>query len=99
MNKIKLISLLAAAAVMTGSVAMAETYSATGNGYHGEMTVNVTIEDGKITDVELGDNHDERGDRPRVPGDPRAHPRGEYRGCGQRDRRDLLFLRDQDRRG
>lgn len=58
MNKIKLISLLVAAAVMTGSVAMAETYSATGNGYHGEMTVNVTIEDGKITDVELGDNHE-----------------------------------------
>lgn len=58
MNKIKLIGLLAAAAVMTGSVAMAETYSATGNGYHGEMTVNVTIEDGKITDVELGDNHE-----------------------------------------
>ncbi len=58
MNKIKLISLLAAAVVMTGSVAMAETYSATGNGYHGEMTVNVTIEDGKITDVELGDNHE-----------------------------------------
>ena len=58
MNKIKLISLLAAAAVMTGSVAMAETYSATGNGYHGEMTVNVTIVDGKITDVELGDNHE-----------------------------------------
>lgn len=58
MNKIKLISLLAAAAVMTGSVAMAETYSATGNGYHGEMTVNVTIEDGKITDVELGDNQE-----------------------------------------
>ena len=58
MNKIKLISLLAAAAVMTGSVAMAETYSATCNGYHGEMTVNVTIEDGKITDVELGDNHE-----------------------------------------
>ena len=58
MNKIKLISLLAAAAVMTGSVAMSETYSATGNGYHGEMTVNVTIEDGKITDVELGDNHE-----------------------------------------
>ena len=58
MNKIKLISLLAAAAVMTGSVAMAGTYSATGSGYHGEMTVNVTIEDGKITDVELGDNHE-----------------------------------------
>ena len=32
MNKIKLISLLAAAAGMTGSVARAETYSATGNG-------------------------------------------------------------------
>lgn len=29
MNKIKMLSLLAAAAVMTGSVAMAETYSAT----------------------------------------------------------------------
>ena len=58
MSKIKMLSLLAAAAVMTGSVAMAETYSATGNGYHGEMTVNVTIEDGKITDVELGDNHE-----------------------------------------
>ena len=58
MTKIQLMRLLAAAAVMTGSVAMAETYSATGNGYHGEMTVNVTIEDGKITDVELGDNHE-----------------------------------------
>ena len=58
MNKIKMLSLLAAAAVMTGSVAMAETYSATGSGYHGEMTVNVTIEDGKITDVALGDNHE-----------------------------------------
>ena len=58
MNKTKMLSLLAAAAVMTGSVAMAETYSATGSGYHGEMTVNVTIEDGKITDVELGDNHE-----------------------------------------
>ena len=43
MNKIKMLSLLAAAAMMTGSVAMAETYSATGNGYHGEMTVDVTI--------------------------------------------------------
>ena len=43
MNKIKLISLLAAAAVMTGSVAMAETYSAKGNGYHGEMTVDVAL--------------------------------------------------------
>ena len=54
MNKIKLISLLAAAAVMTGSVAMAETYSATGNGYHGEMTVNVTIEDSVLEDDNSG---------------------------------------------
>ena len=53
MNKIKMLSLLAAAAMMTGSVAMAETYSATGNGYHGEMTVDVTIENGTITDVAL----------------------------------------------
>lgn len=58
MNKIKMLSLLAAAAMMTGSVAMAETYSATGNGYHGEMTVDVTIENGTITDVALGDNHE-----------------------------------------
>ena len=58
MNKTKMLSLLAAAAVMTGSVAMAETYSATGSGYHGEMTVNVTIENGTITDVALGDNHE-----------------------------------------
>ena len=57
MNKIKMLSLLAAAAMMTGSVAMAETYSATGNGYHGEMTVNVTIENGTITDVALGGRH------------------------------------------
>lgn len=58
MNKIKMLSLLAAAVMMTGSVAMAETYSATGNGYHGEMTVDVTIENGTITDVALGDNHE-----------------------------------------
>ena len=58
MNKTKMLSLLAAAAMMTGSVAMAETYSATGNGYHGEMTVDVTIENGTITDVALGDNHE-----------------------------------------
>ena len=58
MSKIKMLSLLAAAAMMTGSVAMAETYSATGNGYHGEMTVDVTIENGTITDVALGDNHE-----------------------------------------
>ena len=58
MNTIKMLSLLAAAAMMTGSVAMAETYSATGNGYHGEMTVDVTIENGTITDVALGDNHE-----------------------------------------
>ena len=43
MNKIKLISLLAAAAVMTGSVAMAETYSATGNGYHAVSYTHLTL--------------------------------------------------------
>ena len=58
MNKLKAISLMAAAVMMTGSVALAETYTVTGSGYHGEMNVNVTIENGVITDVALGDNHE-----------------------------------------
>lgn len=58
MNKIKVLSLLTAATMLVGSAAVAETYTATGNGYHGEMTVNVTIENGVITDVTLGDNHE-----------------------------------------
>ena len=61
MNKIKMLSLLAAAAMMTGSVAMAETYSATGNGYHGEMTVDVTIENGTITDCQVVYEHETKG--------------------------------------
>ena len=74
MNKIKMLSLLAAAAMMTGSVAMAETYSATGNGYHGEMTVDVTIERRHHHRCGAGRQpRDERRYRPRVPGDPRAH--------------------------
>ena len=58
MNKLKAISLMAAAVMMTGSVALADTYTVTGNGYHGEMSMNVTIENGVITDVVLGDNHE-----------------------------------------
>ena len=58
MNKLKAISLMAAAVMMTGSVALADTYTVTGNGYHGEMSMDVTIENGVITDVVLGDNHE-----------------------------------------
>ena len=49
---------MAAAVMMTGSVALADTYTVTGNGYHGEMSMDVTIENGVITDVVLGDNHE-----------------------------------------
>ena len=58
MNKLKAISLMAAAVMMTGSVALADTYTVTGNGYHGEMSMDVTIENSVITDVVLGDNHE-----------------------------------------
>ena len=58
MNKLKAISLMAAAVMMTGSVALADTYTVTGNGYYGEMSTDVTIENGVITDVVLGDNHE-----------------------------------------
>ena len=58
MNKLRAISLMAAAVMMTGSVALADTYTVTGNGYHGEMSMDVTIENGVITDVVLGDNHE-----------------------------------------
>ena len=58
MNKLKAISLMAAAVMMTGSVALADTYTVTGKGYHGEMSMDVTIENGVITDVVLGDNHE-----------------------------------------
>lgn len=58
MNKIKLVSLLTCVALLVCSVAMADTYTATGSGYHGEMTVEVTIENGVITDVVLGENNE-----------------------------------------
>ena len=33
-------------------------YEGKGSGYGGELNLNVTFEDGKITDMELGDNHE-----------------------------------------
>ena len=50
--------MFSAVSSMTGSVALADTYTVTGNGYHGEMSMDVTIENGVITDVVLGDNHE-----------------------------------------
>lgn len=97
MNKLKAISLMAAAVMMTGSVALADTYTVTGNGYHGEMSMDVTIENGVITDVVLGDNHETNVVIDRAfPVIRDRHPCGEHRGCGQRERGDLLFLRGED---
>jgi len=57
-NMLKLVSLLTCACLLLGSVALADTYTATGNGYGGQLTVEVTIEDGVIKDVVLGENHE-----------------------------------------
>lgn len=42
----------------TGEYGEDGVYDGKGNGYGGELNLNVTFEDGKITDVELGDNHE-----------------------------------------
>ena len=59
MNKmLKLVALLTCACMLLGSVALAETYSASANAYGGALTVDVTIEDGTIKDVVLTENHE-----------------------------------------
>ena len=57
-NMLKLVSLLTCLCLLLGSVAMADTYTATANGYGGQLTVEVLIENGVITDVVLGENHE-----------------------------------------
>ena len=53
----KRILVLALALIMMMTMsAMAETYTSTQNGYGGAVTVNTTIEDGKIVSVELGEH-------------------------------------------
>ena len=42
------------AAKTTGS----KSFSKSATGYGGELNVDVTVEDGKITDIALGDNHE-----------------------------------------
>ena len=56
----KAIGMLLAAILMMGAVAAAEpvTYEATGSGYGGAMKISVTIDEGKITDVVLGENNE-----------------------------------------
>ncbi len=57
----KFLALLLCVAMLMPVFAMAETtnvYTATANGYGGALTVNVTIVDGKITAVELGENNE-----------------------------------------
>ncbi len=57
-NMLKLVSLLTCLCLLLGSVALADTYTATANGYGGQMTIEVVIENGVITDVVLGENHE-----------------------------------------
>ena len=57
-NMLKLVSLLTCLCLLLGSVAMAETYSASANAYGGQLTVDVVIEDGVIKDVILAENHE-----------------------------------------
>ena len=57
-NMLKLVSLLTCLCLLLGSVALADTYTATANGYGGALTVEVVIENGTIKDVVLGENHE-----------------------------------------
>lgn len=47
----KWMSMLLVCIMLMCSAALAETYTATEKGFGGDVTVSVTIEDGKITDV------------------------------------------------
>lgn len=59
MNKMtKLAAFALTASMMAGTTAAAEVYTGAGNGYGGEMKVDVTIENGIITDLKLGENHE-----------------------------------------
>ena len=50
--------LLVAAMIAFASAADTQVYTASANAYGGELTVEVTIEDDKIADVALGENHE-----------------------------------------
>ena len=54
------LSLLLCLALLLGASAAAEpqVYTASGYGYGGELQVQVTIDQGAITDIVLGDNHE-----------------------------------------
>lgn len=59
MNKMTQLATLALASMMlAGGTAAAEVYTGAGSGYGGEMKVDVTIENGAITKLELGENHE-----------------------------------------
>ena len=58
-STLKLASLALGASLLFGTAAAEPAvYTATANGYGGEMQVEVTIEDGVITDIQLGENHE-----------------------------------------
>ena len=50
--------LIAALLLSTAAAAEPTVYTASGTGYGGELTVEVTMEDGVITDIALGENHE-----------------------------------------
>lgn len=52
------IVLLVAGVIVFASASGAEVYTASANAYGGELTVEVSIEEDRITDVALGENHE-----------------------------------------
>ncbi|HIU14889.1 MAG TPA: FAD-binding protein [Candidatus Ventricola intestinavium] len=50
--------LIAALLLSTAAAAEPTVYTASGTGYGGELTVEVTMEDGVITDIALGESHE-----------------------------------------
>lgn len=59
-HNMKWIGLLICVMLVLSSVALADaaTYSANGYGYGGKMDLMVTIDNGTITDIVLGENHE-----------------------------------------
>ena len=57
-NKKWLGLLLCAMLVLSCALASAETYEVSGSGYGGKLDLTVTIDNGVITDIALGENHE-----------------------------------------
>ena len=69
--------LLVVAMLMTSMTAMADTFEGVGTGIGGEMKLNVTVEDGKITAIEVVSHGETAGFR----SDPAGDHRQPVSGC------------------